>query len=904
MELKLWQKIFLWLAKQVLSLRYDIQVKGLDKIKKLKNESGILFLPNHPAEIDPVILFSLLMKSFQPRPLVVEHFYYMSGMHFFMKLARAFPIPEVKTTANQWKVKAVEKAFATMKKGLENGENFIIYPSGHLKKAGYEVIGGNSFIHRLIHECPDVKIVLIRTTGLWGSCFSRAITGQVPPFWEVFLTGAKVLFKNWIFFAPRRKVLVELEVDPQDFPRQGSRLEINKYLEKWYNAYVSDKGCTVTDEPLKLVSYARNKEVYPEVTYNAEVQEKKPSIIKKIEVSSILKKTILEKLGELADINPNKIKEDQNLASDLGLDSLDVANIYTFLDLEYGVRNIQNERLATVGDVMVAAAGYFEKEEKEEKVVASGWPVEEDRPRVEKPDGKTIQEAFLRVCERLEKYSACADANSSVLTYKKMKLAALVLAQKIKDYPGDYIGIMLPSSVGTYITIFACLLAGKVPAMLNWTVGVRSLNYAAELLNLQVILSSSKFLNKVDSLDLGDLDRLIVTLEDVKHSISLKDKLKGLKLSWNKPRRLLKKLGLEKTVRESDPAVILFTSGTETYPKAVPLSHKNLLENQRAAFPCISMEKEDVFYGVLPPFHSFGFNVTGTFPVLSGMRVFYAPDPTNVKGMVKDVFNWKISIFCCAPSFFKNFFSIATPQQLKSIKLFVTGAERAPQELFDYVDSLGPNHKMIEGYGITECSPAVTIARPDRARKGVGQPLSNVELCVINPESHEVLGKNQVGEVCIYGDSVFNGYLGQGIKDPFIQIQGRRWYRSGDLGSIDDEGYLILGGRLKRFVKIGGEMVSLNALEEELMIIAKKEGWTDPTMQETSLAIGVNEKLDKPAIVLFTTFAVTRDQVNMGLRESGFGRIMKISEVKKVKEIPITGTGKVHYRQLNEWACL
>ncbi|MEI8300245.1 MAG: AMP-binding protein, partial [Chlamydiota bacterium] len=794
--------------------------------------------------------------------------------------------------------------FIAMKKGLENGENFIIYPSGHLKKAGYEVIGGNSFIHRLIHECPDVKIVLIRTTGLWGSCFSRAITGQVPPFWEVFLTGAKVLFKNWIFFAPRRKVLVELEVDPQDFPRQGSRLEINKYLEKWYNAYVSDKGCTVTDEPLKLVSYARNKEVYPEVTYNAEVQEKKPSIIKKIEVSSILKKTILEKLGELADINPNKIKEDQNLASDLGLDSLDVANIYTFLDLEYGVRNIQNERLATVGDVMVAAAGYFEKEEKEEKVVASGWPVEEDRPRVEKPDGKTIQEAFLRVCERLEKYSACADANSSVLTYKKMKLAALVLAQKIKDYPGDYIGIMLPSSVGTYITIFACLLAGKVPAMLNWTVGVRSLNYAAELLNLQVILSSSKFLNKVDSLDLGDLDRLIVTLEDVKHSISLKDKLKGLKLSWNKPRRLLKKLGLEKTVRESDPAVILFTSGTETYPKAVPLSHKNLLENQRAAFPCISMEKEDVFYGVLPPFHSFGFNVTGTFPVLSGMRVFYAPDPTNVKGMVKDVFNWKISIFCCAPSFFKNFFSIATPQQLKSIKLFVTGAERAPQELFDYVDSLGPNHKMIEGYGITECSPAVTIARPDRARKGVGQPLSNVELCVINPESHEVLGKNQVGEVCIYGDSVFNGYLGQGIKDPFIQIQGRRWYRSGDLGSIDDEGYLILGGRLKRFVKIGGEMVSLNALEEELMIIAKKEGWTDPSMQETSLAIGVNEKLDKPAIVLFTTFAVTRDQVNMGLRESGFGRIMKISEVKKVKEIPITGTGKVHYRQLNEWACL
>ncbi|MBM3192275.1 MAG: AMP-binding protein, partial [Chlamydiae bacterium] len=672
MKLKLWQRVFLWIAKRILSLRYAIEVKGLDRAikKKLKDESGILFLPNHPAEIDPVILYTILMKHFNPRPLVVEHFYYMSGMHFFMRIVKAFPIPEVKTTANQWKVKSVEKAFDTLKKGIEQGENFMIYPSGHLKKAGYEVIGGNSFIHRLIHECPDVKIVLIRTTGLWGSCFSRAITGQVPPFWEVFMTGAKVLFKNWIFFAPKRKVLVEVEIDPQGFPRQGTRLEINKYLEKWYNAYPTEEGYELTEEPLKLVSYKRNAEVYPEITYFAEEekQEKKTTTARQVELSSVLKKAITEKIAELADLSPGKIKEESALASDLGLDSLDVANIYTFLDTEYGVRNIQTERLNTVLDVMIAAAGGFEKEEKEEKGSDSGWPKEEDRPRAERPDGKTLQEAFLRVCERLEKYSACADANTAVIPYKKMKLAALVLSQKIRQYPGKYIGIMLPSSVGTYITIFACLLAGKIPAMLNWTVGLRSLGYAAELLKLQVILSSSKFLNKVDSLDLGDLDKLIVTLEDVKHGLSLKDKLKGLRLSWKKTKGLLRRLELDTAIREDDPAVVLFTSGTETFPKAVPLSHKNILENQKAAFPSISIETEDVFYGVLPPFHSFGFSVTGLFPILSGVKVFYAPDPTNVKGMAKDVFNWKVSIFCCAPSFFKNLFVVATTQQLKSVR--------------------------------------------------------------------------------------------------------------------------------------------------------------------------------------------------------------------------------------------
>jgi long-chain-fatty-acid--[acyl-carrier-protein] ligase len=895
--------MLLWCIKRLLALRYDIRVKGLDRIarKELKKESGILFLPNHPAEIDPVILMAILMKTFKPRPLVVEHFYYMSGMHTFMRLVRAFPIPHVETTANQWKVNQVEKAFNTIKQGLKAGQNFLIYPSGSLKKEGYEAIGGNSFIHRLIHECPDVKIVLIRTTGLWGSCFSRALTGESPHFWKMAFGRIKVLLKNWVFFIPKRKVLVDFAINPEDFPRQGNRLEINKYLEAWYNAYSTAEGKIVKEEPLTLVSYERNREVYPEVTYQKVEKEKKSFFKKKIEVPAEIKEAVLEKIAELAEQSPGKIKEEQHLANDLGLDSLDAANIYAFLDTEYGVRDLKPDTIETVADVMYAAAEKIKIEEKEEKEIPSGWPKEEDRPRVESPDGKTVQEAFLRVCERMKEYSACADASSGVLTYKKLKLGAIVLSHKIKQYPGEYVGIMLPSSVGTYLTIFAVLLAGKIPVMLNWTAGVRTLNYAAELLDLKVILSSSKFLNRVESLDMGELEKLIVTLEDVKHSLTFKDKIRGVMLASKKPKGLLKKLNLEGVIRVDDPAVVLFTSGTENYPKAVPLSHKNLLENQKAALTCVSLSSEDIFYGVLPPFHSFGFSVTGLFPILTGLRGYYAPDPTNAKAMAKDAESWKVTVFCCAPSFFKNLFLVANPTQLKSVRLFVTGAEKAPAELFENIKALGPAHKIVEGYGITECSPLVTVCKENRSSKGVGQPLPNLELCLVHPETGELLPKGSQGELCIHGDSVFAGYLGTSVKNPFIEIKGKKWYRSGDLASIDEEGNVLLEGRLKRFIKIGGEMVSLNALEEELVEIAKRNHWTKGK-QDPLLAIGVNETLERPTIVLFATFDVSKEQVNMGLRESGFGRIMKISDVKQLKEIPMTSTGKVHYRKLNEIA--
>lgn len=900
MKLKLWHYLFIWISKKLLSLRYDISIEGLDRLtkKKLKKKGGILFMPNHPAEIDPVIIMAYLMKSFKPRPLVVEHFYYHAGMSFFMNLVRAFPIPHVEAAANKWKVRQVEKAFNTIRLGLERGENFLMYPSGHLKKEGYEPIGGNSFVQKLVSECPDCTVVLIRITGLWGSSFSRAITGEVPDFWKILKHGAKVLFKNGIFFAPKRKVKLECVVEPEDFPRNGSRLDINKYLEGWYNTYKSEEGNVVIDEPLKLVSYHRKREVYPELTKH---KQPKKLTHKKRDIPKRVKDLVIDFLSTLSELPKGKIKEDSELSADLGLDSLDIAKVYSFLDDEFDIKNINPEELQTVYDMMEASIGEKKVYQEEIELPKEIWPAEEDRPRVERPHGTTLQEAFLRVCHRMQSHAAIADDMTKILSYKKVKLAALVLSQKIKDLPGDYIGIMLPASSGTYLTIFATLLAGKVPAMINWTAGARNLNHAVELLDLQVIISSHKFLTKLDSLDLGDLDHLIMTLEDVKHSITLKDKINGFFLSNKGPTSLFNKLNLYH-VRENDPAVILFTSGTETFPKAVPLSHKNLLENQKAAVSCVGFSKDDVFYGVLPPFHSFGFNVAGIFPILAGLKIFYSPDPTDAQRMARDIYHWKISVVCCAPSFYKNLFKIAKPKQLRSVKLFVTGAEKAPEELFNIVKNLGPYHQMIEGYGITECAPCVTMCRPNRERRGVGQPLSNIDLCTIDLETHEKLPRGKAGEICIHGPNVFDGYLGNTSINPFITLEGKQWYRSGDLGYIDPDGYLILEGRLKRFVKIGGEMVSLTAMEEAVLKLSESLNLIDHEEKKPQLAIGFAEGEDRPKLVLFTTFSIDKEKVNSYLSKAGFARIVKISKAVQLEEIPMTGTGKVQFRRLNELA--
>ena len=388
-------------------------------------------------------------------------------------------------------------------------------------------------------------------------------------------------------------------------------------------------------------------------------------------------------------------------------------------------------------------------------------------------------------------------------------------------------------------------------------------------------------------------------IEEIRQTVTLKDKLRALLLNYRGTDALLKKLKLT-GIKASDPAVILFTSGTESLPKGVPLSHANILSNQRAALQTAQMYADDIFYGVLPPFHSFGFSPTGILSILAGLRICYAPDPTDSHGMARDIGLWKPTLFCCAPSFIKAVFRVANPDHLQSLRLVVSGAEKTPQELFDYVKEHLPHAHVLEGYGITECSPVVTLDRLGEPHVGVGKPIPGVEVMILDEQAKQPAPLGQEGEVCIAGPSVFSGYLGN-PRTPFITVAGKQWYLSGDRGHLDEQNHLILTGRLKRFIKIGGEMVSLGGLEEELVRLAKDKHWVTGNEEGPSLAVSVREKeVDKPLIILYTTFPISKEDVNAALKDSGYGRFVKIAEVRTLQQIPLTGTGKTHYRLLDE----
>ena len=367
--------------------------------------------------------------------------------------------------------------------------------------------------------------------------------------------------------------------------------------------------------------------------------------------------------------------------------------------------------------------------------------------------------------------------------------------------------------------------------------------------------------------------------------------------SMKSTKGILKSLKLDK-IKEDETCVVLFTSGTEASPKGVPLSHKNILENQRAALKSNVLKHDDIFYGILPPFHSFGFSVAGLLPILSGLKVAFYPDPTDSYAVANGIERWKITLICSAPSFLKGILHAATKEQLKTMRLFVSGAERISKDVVEKIKSFGEDKSLVEGYGITECAPMISLNLTGDQSKGVGQHLSNIEICIVDPETLKVLDKDKEGEFCVKGPNVFNGYVAK-EKYPFIEIEWQRWYRTGDLGYFDKEGNMVLSGRLKRFTKVAGEMVSLGAVEG---VIVDEMARRSPKLADGPIAAVCAKEIDdrRPSLILFTIAgsALDKNEANMILKEAGFSNLVKITNVQKVEEIPLMGTGKIDYRFL------
>lgn len=878
-------------SKIVLPLRYKIRLKKSLKNVKKNKKRGLLIAPNHPAEIDPFIINSVLGFQLQPRPVIVEYVFKWAPR--FFKKAKAITVPNFETSINSYKRAKMQRTLDTIKEALHNGENVILYPSGRLKPEGHESLNGASLISSLLKLDPSISVLLMRSDGLWGSKFSRAWTGGTPNFFEVFSFGIKAILKNWIFFTPKRHVEIDWKFLPKDVAKTQDKKEINQYIEKYYNQYHDyTKGEKVEKEPLRLIPYSVYDQKPPQL-----IVSKKEKTYDDRQYSSEFIDTVLEKVSELTNLPKDKISLNSNLTRELDLDSLDIGELFSFVSSLHKKKiEINMADIETLKDLLYLST---KDEGAQHEYPPNAWK-NVNRESFSNINQETLIETFFDISERLQNEECCQDKRTPVLTYKRFRIAVLLLAEKIRHLEGKYIGILLPASVGGSIATIATIVAGKIPAMLNWTTGSRNLDYANKLLHLKTILSSDLFLEKMNHIDLGEISDRILPLEQMKAGISFFDKLRGVFRSMKSTSRI-KKIFKVDQVKKEDTALVIFTSGSENYPKPVALSHHNILTNQRDCLAMLGAHEETIFLASLPWFHSFGCVTAGLFPILFGFRVYYSPDPTDYHTLAEDIEFAKPTMYLSPPSFLIQLLDAASEIQLRSISIFITGAEKAPESLKNRIEQLPHEPIFLEGYGITECSPVVTVTSPSvekELRRGVGQALPSVFLLIVNPETNEILNTGEPGEVYISGPSVFKGYLGTDHRSPFVDIEGRRWYRSGDIGYLDEDRILHITGRRKRFTKIGGEMISLSAIEGEIVRHAKKHSLIDKEQLEPSFYVGVREGV-KNSLILCSTVDISLEKINQALIESGFSNLCRISEIKKVSHIHILGSGKLDIRKMN-----
>jgi long-chain-fatty-acid--[acyl-carrier-protein] ligase len=868
------------LVRLFLACRYKIHIDHT----KSHQLSGCLVLPNHPAEIDPVILTTLYWPRAHFRPVVLEKFYYLKPMvHTIMKLLEAFPMPDMEYDAGPQKQNRVRGTLAQVVQSLRSGSTVLLYPAGRLTMRGEERLGATTGVWSIIQEYRDVPIVLIRTRGIFGSSFSKAQTkGVTPSLFEVVKRALVTLCCNMLFFVPKRHVVVEELYNPPDFPRDGSATEINRYLENFYNSPSPEVASTVRE---RWYSSHQPPIALPEPrTYDCS------------DVPKDVERRVFEKLAKLSSNQQICFRPELHLGEDLGLDSLAIADLVLWLDKEFEATDVELAELTTVGAVLYTAyRGGAGVQERDQMVVPTIWHTTHYRDQPSLSGGEHLLEHFLKTARRMGSAPALADERSGVLTWKAVLVKTIALSRQLQKIQGDTVGVLLPASTAASLTFFAALMAQKKIVLLNWTAGRQSIEHAIVSSGLTNIITSKSFLDMVP-VDLTFAADRMVYLESLVASLSLVEKVSSWVIARRSVNALLHSFALHE--RDSDEtAVILFTSGSEALPKGVPLTHKNIIAVIQGAYERVSLDKSDVLYAFLPPFHSFGIAVGVVLPLVTGVRVVYHPNPTESKKLARGCKKWGVTLVAGTPTFLRSLLLAGEVGSFETLRLLVAGAEKVPRELHDLVAHTTQG-ELIEGYGITECAPVVAMGSAGASQAGVGAPLRGVNLLIVNPETYEVYrAEEQQGLILISGLNVFQGYLG-GTPDPFITIDGVRYYNSGDLGYLKN-GALHITGRLKRFVKIAGEMVSLGAIEEALAQVLAPKGDGAPVISIAAIGEGGTQR---PTIVAVTSLEVTQDSINEILRSRGFPPLVHVGKVVRVKEVPLLGSGKLDLKQINNLA--
>ena len=866
--------LLVWLFEKILSLRYERQIKGFKEIAD-KGKSSILFLPNHPALIDPILLTLLLYPDYAPRGVGDEYQIDKPLLKHFADLFGVIRLPNLQRRGIAG-IDGTQSVIQTLVSILQSGNNLLLYPSGHLKRERLEILGSASAVETLLKAVPQCRIVLIRQNGLWGSSFSYAYNGKPPHFITSMIRGIAVFLKNFIFLTPKRIVTYEF-LEPEDFPRNGDRQTINTYLEQFYNAQASPNTRVSYSfrDPVKVVTLPEPKTF--KIEGNAD------------DVPSGTREVVYAKLKELT--GKGKIEDAMNLSSDLGMDSLATADLVIWIEMEFGFAVDTPESLKTVSDILLACSGLgISAREEDLNPVSSPWFASlSPEERLFIPPGEKITDLFLWQAKKFPKTIFLADQKSGEKNFKTLLIAVFLLKAEFEKMEGTYIGVMLPASVTATTIYLALLFSGKIPVMLNWTLGQRNLLHSLHLLNIKTILTAHALIHKLESMG-DDWDEI------EPHSVYLEDLAKRFNL-WRKTHALIQSCfslsSLEK-VKVSETAVVLFTSGSENVPKAVPLTHENLITNLRDILSVVHLKQKDILIGMLPPFHSFGLTVDIVLPLASRLKTVYHTNPVEAAYLARLIEAYQVTLLVGTPTFLSGIMRAGTEDQLKSLTMAACGAEKCPESLYKALPRKCPSINVFEGYGITECSPIVCLNSPEKpVPYAIGPVLPSVEYILLHPETFQKVKIGETGMLLVRGKNIFNGYLCYTGESPFMEYEGKNWYKTGDLVFENTDHTLFFAGRLKRFIKLGGEMISLPAIEEVLIPFFTSEQDEGP-----QLAVESSPEENNPEIILFSVKPTDRDTVNNYLKKAGFSPIHFIRKIISVQAIPILGTGKTDYRSL------
>ncbi len=487
------------------------------------------------------------------------------------------------------------------------------------------------------------------------------------------------------------------------------------------------------------------------------------------------------------------------------------------------------------------------------------------------------------------------DIDNNFATYKDVLLKSFILAELISksSYEDEKVGLMLPNMVGSAIAFFGIQAAGRVAAMINFTSGPSNVISACQTSKVKTIYTSKKFIKRAELKSLVEtVTRAgikIIYLEDLRKFVSIKLKLKCF-IATIFPEIYYGKICPNQN--DLNTAVILFTSGTEGKPKAVALSHRNLQANRCQALAMIDFNPYDSTFNMLPMFHSFGLTVT-LIMCLNGVKTFFYPSPLHYRIIPEIIYDIGATILFGTDTFLTGYASYAHPYDFYSLRYVVAGAEKLKSRTRQtWFDKFGI--RIFEGYGVTEAAPVVAINTPMYDKPGtVGRLLPKIEY-YLKP----VEGIKDGGKLCIRGPNIMQGYIlpdNPGvIVPPVVEKLGKDWYDTGDIVLVDDEGYITILGREKRFAKIAGEMVSLASIEE-LMTAADSE----------SIHAAVNIEDDKKGeqIIVFTTGKnIPREKIAKICHEKQLSELYIPKVIIHVIEIPVLATGKLNYRKMVEMA--